>query len=240
MKKPFSWLSKPGASKATHEDYVVPGSSGSIPAHLADRLRRGGVNVDVKKIDPQEKARIRALLSQKMDSGMTGVELGRFIVPHLQGKDQGLSNIITQMALHQFTYAEIAIATLELVGLLTHGEDFAAVPRQPIMGGDRRFYSNSNTQAITTVSPVQLPSGQARTQGIQARAPYLRVFSTIHLPGHGGIRQRHLQFVKCPLGRPLVRTLRFFALPPLNGLSEVTQVKRPGVTPAESQNFTEK
>ncbi|KAI1910269.1 hypothetical protein LOZ12_002042 [Ophidiomyces ophidiicola] len=152
IKKPLSWLSKsgPANNKAADQSKTLPvptvdiqqsPSASGLWNPLFDRLQRRGVKINVDNIQPQDKSHLHSMLLEKIDSGMSGTEIGTFVVQQLQGKDQGLSNMFTQMIHHHFTYVEIALAAMELVGLANREDEFPGLPRGPILGGERRYYS---------------------------------------------------------------------------------------------------
>ncbi|KJF60717.1 uncharacterized protein CIMG_12238 [Coccidioides immitis RS] len=140
---------------------------------LIDRLVRGGVYLEIENINSRERARVRGLVAEKIDSGMSGTEIGRFIVAQFRQNDQGLGHIITQMADRQFSYTDIALATMEILGLIDLREDLPGLPRQPILGGERRYYAREVAQ-----QNQQVPSTAAHDLTICQR----RGGSRPHLP----------------------------------------------------------
>ncbi|QVM10137.1 hypothetical protein D8B26_004800 [Coccidioides posadasii str. Silveira] len=140
---------------------------------LIDRLVRGGVYLEIENINSRERARVRGLVAEKIDSGMSGTEIGRFIVAQFRQNDQGLGHIITQMADRQFSYTDIALATMEILGLIDLREDLPGLPRQPILGGERLYYAREVAQ-----QNQQVPSTAAHDLTICQR----RGGSRPHLP----------------------------------------------------------
>lgn len=131
-----------GRRKSSDEDGVLSETT----RQLIERLRRGGIHLNTADIDPQELDRLRAVLNERIESGMSGTELGRFVAQLYRGRDQDLGGLISRMSDRQFAYAEIALAVIELTGLSPLSDSLPAeVTRQPILGSNRRFYARSGT-----------------------------------------------------------------------------------------------
>lgn len=185
--------------RSNEEDDNVP----EYTKRLVERLARGGMHLNLADIDLQELSRLRTVLNDRIESGLSGPELGQVIVQMYRRRDLGLGGLISRMANRQFSYAEIALATMELAGLSQPNDNLPAeVPRQPILGSNRRFSAHSCTS-----STLQASRTLAHGLTVNERRGETRPHAMLHPPNRSLALHHGFSSIQPtrPRPRPVVR-----------------------------------